>query len=189
MLNKIAETTGQNTARKNTAPVKIQFNIRASLSLRLQKSSRPRRAFRLETVSHLQKNSHKSRFWILWILLILLRSIVFPKRLATSLYSCVWFCKGISWKKKCDNFIGALFWVLHSTVGQLCSYLIGHFSIHVLPVWWHGDSLIFTDITLNSRRHNKTLEADYNYCQSFKLIFKATFSCLGHCDKYNEVWP
>lgn len=68
----------------------------------LQDSRRPRghKEGSGQMPPHLQKNSHKSRFWILWILLILLRSIVFPKRLATSLYSCVWLCKGTSWKKK-----------------------------------------------------------------------------------------
>lgn len=54
--------------------------------------------------TYLQKNSHKSKFWILWILLIRFRSIVFPKRLATSLYSWVWFCRETSWEKRFAEF-------------------------------------------------------------------------------------
>lgn len=58
--------------------------------------------------THLQKNSHKSKFWILWILLIRFRSIVLPKRLATSLYSCVWFCRETSWEEKFAEFSSGL---------------------------------------------------------------------------------
>lgn len=44
----------------------------------------------------------------------------------------------------------------------ICSHLVGNFRIHVLPVCWHGDGLIFTDVTSNSKRQSRVSEADYN---------------------------
>lgn len=65
-------------------------------------------------------------------------------------------------KRSLHSFTGA-----PSTLGgaarQPCSYLIGHVSVHVLPVRGHGDGLIFTDVTLNGKRHNTVLEAGDNY--------------------------
>lgn len=116
-----------------------------------------------EKPAYLQKNSHKSKFWILWILLIRLRSIVFPKRLATSLYSCVWFCRETSWEKKFTQFsrgfppTGPGWSVLRLPA---LSYLVGNFGIHVLPVCWHGDGLIFTDVTSNSKKTEQSVRSE-----------------------------
>lgn len=75
---------------------------------------------------------------------------------------------------KFDSFIGVLLHLQHSTASQFCSYLIGYIGVHILPVRGHGNSLIFTDITLNSQRQNKILESNYNYSDldfSSKLNF------------------
>lgn len=124
------------------------LSVCALPSLRLQKVSEAKERGSEWKWSHLQKNSHKSRFWILWILLILLRSIVFPKRLATSLYSCVWLCKGISWKEKLAAcYRGPSPPLLQAGVWCCCPHLVGQLGVHVLPVWRHGDGLVLTDVT------------------------------------------
>lgn len=73
---------------------------------------------------------------------------------------------------------------LHRAAGQPRSYLIGHIGVHILPVWGHGDGLIFTDVTLNRKRHNTVLEADDKYGHDLTSPF-LQISCLGYCDKYN----
>lgn len=64
-------------------------------------------------------------------------------------------------KKVCIVLQGPLL-LPHRAAGQPHSYLIGHVGVHILPVWGHGDGLIFTDVTLNGKRHNTVLDAGDN---------------------------
>ena len=145
------------------------LSICALPSLRLQNVSEAKEQGSEWKWSHLQKNSHRSRFWILWILLILLRSIVFPKRLATSLYSCVWLCNGISWKEKMAlcyrgsspplRWAGG-HWVLPSPGrAARCSR-----SPSVAAWGWPRSHRC----NLEQKRQNNILEADYNHGQRLR---------------------
>lgn len=155
-----AGKAGQNTRRRARGAAGGEHH-RAFVPRRLWgcgKSQGPR--------SHLQKNSHKSRFWILWILLILLRSIVFPKRLATSLYSCVWVCKGISWKEKVAPCYPGPGPPPPQAGGRWVLPLPGRAAqcsrspSEAAWGWPHSHRC-----NLGQKRQNDILEADYNHCQ------------------------
>lgn len=130
-----------------------------------------------------QKNSQRSKFWILWIDLIG-ASIVLSKSLMTSLYSKVSLLRVMSWQGKMTKRTRLISFILvHLEEHSSSLYLIRLFCVNPLPVYRNGKGKIITDEPVK-QMHNYYRNTHLKYHMMSAQKGTRLLSNLGWRQKY-----